>query len=141
MLVLTPSEEHMLNAVYTAVKNTPGALDYMKHEPTGGFFMLSKDKMLDEIDQNLYYTKDVLNDSYLEWAFREVQFIARNGYDDWEKKYTKKNPEEAQAALLQRKRDEFIACPTDMTLKQQLEVLAKHKDTPMTYSEMRERFG
>jgi hypothetical protein len=141
MLVLTPSEEHVLNAVYTAVKNTPGALDYMKHEPTGGFFMLSKDKMLDNIDQNLYYTKDPLNDSYLEWAFREVQFIARNGYDEWAKKYTKKNAQEAQSALLQRKRDEFISSPMDMTLKQQLEVLAKHGSTPMSYSEMHERFG
>lgn len=39
------------------------------------------------------------------------------------------------------KRQKFIALPTDMTLQEQAKALEEHKDTPMTYQEMRERFG
>jgi hypothetical protein len=39
------------------------------------------------------------------------------------------------------KRQKFIALPKDMTLQEQAKALEEHKDTPMTYAEMRERFG
>lgn len=35
----------------------------------------------------------------------------------------------------------FRALPKDMSLADQLKALEEHKNTPMTYSEMRERFG
>lgn len=35
----------------------------------------------------------------------------------------------------------FLALPTDMSLADQIKALQEHKNTPMTYSEMRERFG
>ena len=38
-------------------------------------------------------------------------------------------------------RARFLALPKDMTLDDQYKALREHKDTPMTYSEMRERFG
>jgi hypothetical protein len=141
MLTLTDSETIMIAAVMEAANKTLDGWDYIKHEPSGGFFSLTTDVKMLEIKDNLAHPQDYLNDKHFEWACREVQFIARNGYDEWEKKYTKKDPDEAHAALIQRKRDEFIACPTNMTLKQQLDVLASHRNTPMTYSEMRERFG
>jgi hypothetical protein len=39
------------------------------------------------------------------------------------------------------KRQKFIDLPKDMTLQEQAKALEEHKDTPMTYQEMRERFG
>jgi hypothetical protein len=39
------------------------------------------------------------------------------------------------------KRQKFIDLPKDMTLQEQVRALEEHKDTPMTYQEMRERFG
>ena len=39
------------------------------------------------------------------------------------------------------KREKFLDLPKDMTLLEQAKALAEHKDTPMTYQEMRERFG
>jgi hypothetical protein len=39
------------------------------------------------------------------------------------------------------KRDKFLELPKDMSLQEQAKALAEHKDTPMSYSEMRERFG
>ena len=39
------------------------------------------------------------------------------------------------------KREKFLNLPKDMTLLEQAKALAEHKDTPMTYQEMRERFG
>lgn len=39
------------------------------------------------------------------------------------------------------KRQKFIDLPKDMILQEQVKALEEHKDTPMTYVEMRERFG
>ena len=39
------------------------------------------------------------------------------------------------------KREKFMNLPKDMSLQEQAKALAEHKDTPMTYQEMRERFG
>ena len=35
----------------------------------------------------------------------------------------------------------FLLLPKDMSLQEQSKALVEHKDTPMTYQEMRERFG
>ena len=35
----------------------------------------------------------------------------------------------------------FLALPKNMSLEDQFRAMADHKDTQMTYSEMRERFG
>ena len=35
----------------------------------------------------------------------------------------------------------FLLLPKDMSLQEQANALEVHKNTPMTYSEMRERFG
>jgi hypothetical protein len=50
---------------------------------------------------------------------------------------------ETRVARLEKelKREKFINLPKDMTLQEQAKALVEHKDTPMTYSEMRERFG
>ena len=50
---------------------------------------------------------------------------------------------EARVAQLEKelKREKFINLPRDMSLQEQAKALEEHKDTPMTYSEMRERFG
>ena len=38
-------------------------------------------------------------------------------------------------------RRKFLELPKDMSLQDQYKALEEHKNTPMTYSEMRERFG
>jgi uncharacterized small protein (DUF1192 family) len=43
---------------------------------------------------------------------------------------------EAEVARLK-----FLALPKDMSLQDQSKAWYEHKTTPMTYSEMRERFG
>ena len=50
------------------------------------------------------------------------------------------NALEKRVAQLE-KRETFINLPKDMSLQEQAKALAEHKDTPMSYSEMRERFG
>ena len=39
------------------------------------------------------------------------------------------------------KRKEFLALPDNMSLAKQMEELKKHANTPMTYAEMRAKFG
>jgi len=47
---------------------------------------------------------------------------------------------ESRVAQLE-KREKFLQLPKDMSLQEQAKALVEHKDTPMTYQEMRERFG
>jgi hypothetical protein len=39
------------------------------------------------------------------------------------------------------KREKFLELPKDMSLQEQVKALEEHKDTPMSYQELRERFG
>ena len=39
------------------------------------------------------------------------------------------------------KREKFLELPKDMSLQEQAKALVEHKDTPMSYAELRERFG
>jgi hypothetical protein len=39
------------------------------------------------------------------------------------------------------KREKFLELPKDMSLQEQVKALEEHKDTPMSYAELRERFG
>jgi uncharacterized small protein (DUF1192 family) len=50
---------------------------------------------------------------------------------------------EARIAQLEKelKREKFLELPKDMSLQEQAKALVEHKDTPMTYQELRERFG
>ena len=53
------------------------------------------------------------------------------------------NALELRVAQLERelKREKFLELPKDMSLQEQAKALEEHRDTPMTYQEMRERFG
>ena len=50
---------------------------------------------------------------------------------------------EARVSQLEKelKREKFLNLPKDMSLQEQAKALEEHRDTPMTYQEMRERFG
>lgn len=50
---------------------------------------------------------------------------------------------ESRVAQLEKelKREKFLQLPKDMSLQEQAKALEEHKDTPMTYQELRERFG
>ena len=50
---------------------------------------------------------------------------------------------EARVTQLEKelKREKFLELPKDMSLQEQAKALVEHKDTPMTYQELRERFG
>ncbi len=50
-------------------------------------------------------------------------------------------PAETTPQERQKQREEFLALPSNMSLQKQCEELRKHANTPMTYAEMRERFG
>lgn len=49
--------------------------------------------------------------------------------------------EQLERRLAEMDRKEFLALPKDMDLQDQIKALERHKNTPMTYSELRDRFG
>lgn len=104
-------------------------------------------------------------------TMRALQYIAKVGWDAYAKEMLEKYgppppPQDVNAAArsefqqfldaispstkdckpdttltMEQKREKFLALPTDMTLDEQAKALRELGDVPMTYFEMRSRFG
>ena len=77
------------------------------------------------------------------YTMRVLEFIAKEGWDAYAKIMLKKygSPPSKKEETPEEKRKRFLALPHDMSLDEQCKAVAEFKDVPMTYSEMRERFG
>ena len=93
-------------------------------------FMFSRDTRLELINKNMEYESQHSGFSY-GWTMRQVEYIAKNGFEAFVTLWNKS-----------KKREQFLKeTHTDMTLSEQVSSLEKFKDVPMSYSEMRERYG
>ena len=72
------NEREMLSDAYKAV-NISEAWDAMKQEPSGGGFMYSDDAWIKRINSHMKY--DGHSGASYGWTMRQIQFIARNGWD------------------------------------------------------------
>ena len=98
--------------------------------PGEGGFMFSRDTRLELINKNIEYQSH--SGSSYGWTMRQVEYIAKNGFEAF---VTLWNTPRI-------KREQFLKeTHTDMTLSEQVASLEKFKDVPMSYSEMRERYG
>jgi hypothetical protein len=104
--------------------------DWLKtYEPekTEGF-MFSRHPNLDKIGKNMY---DGHSGASCAWTMRQLEYIAKNGFEAFVTLWNKS-----------KKREQFLKETTDhMTVSEQVSSLKKFKDVPMSYSEMRERYG
>lgn len=68
-------------------------------------------------------------------TMRVMELIAKKGWDSYvlQRGLKKETMEE--------KRKRFLALPTNMTVQEQLNAIEEFKDVPMSYSELRARFG
>jgi len=91
-------------------------------------FMFSSHPNLNKIGNNMYGGHS--GASYA-WTMRQLEYIAKNGFEAFVTLWNKS-----------KKREQFLKETTDhMTVSEQVSSLKKFKDVPMSYSEMRERYG
>ena len=73
-------------------------------------------------------------------TMRILERIAKDGWDAYAKRMLK-NYGPPPPESMEEKRKRFLALPTNMSLGEQVKAIEEFKDVPMTYAEMRERFG
>lgn len=89
------------------------------------------------VNKHLAYSKMSKNSNSVEEDLsKALKLVMETVKAVQEVKPVDKTPEEKEA-----QRAAFLALPSNMSLAQQCEEMRKHADTPMTYAEMRMRFG
>ena len=75
-------------------------------------------------------------------TMRTLQFIAQEGWDAYAKMILKEHgPPKPKGETMEEKRKRFLALPTNMTLEEQVKAIEEFKDVPMSYAELRAKFG
>lgn len=132
----------MLTAGFKAVQSVEGGWEFLKtYEPPDdkGFMFsdsIGKRKEIDDAISNRYGGHS--GASY-GWTMRVLEKIAKDGWETYAKDVLGKNPVKKESK--EEKRARFLALPKDMSLEQQTKAWEEFMDVPMTYAEMRERFG
>lgn len=122
-------------------------------------FMFNDFAEMKLIDKELKY--DGHSGASYGFTMRVMEMIAKKGWDAYALTKMKPKPKpkpqfdqfldmispstkhvkEDTTLTPEQKREKFLALPTNMTLDEQAKALRELKDVPMTYAEMRSRFG
>ena len=131
-LNLSVWDKQMIESAFQAVSSVEGGWEFLKtYEPgEGGFMFSSPPPKMKEINDAVNKRYEGHSGASYGGTMRVIQYIAQKGWDAYVKEQ-----------VMEEKRKEFLALPSNMTLEQQVKAIEKFKDVPMTYSEMRARFG
>ena len=139
-------DREMIQSGVDAVNSVEGGWDFLRtYEPPkdqGFMFSLPLGTRL-EIDEAIAKRYGGHSGSSYGCTMRVLEFIAKEGWDAYAMTILKKYgpPLAKKEETVEEKRKRFLALPHDMSLEDQCKAVAEFKDVPMTYSEMRERFG
>lgn len=157
-------DREIMQAGFDAVESVEGGWEYLKnYEPPanqGFMFSLAEGKRK-EIDAAIEAKYPGHSGASYGITMRNLQYIAKIGWDAYAKeklaKYGRpkaelkefldmispatKDVKEDTALTPEQKREKFLALPTDMSLDEQAKALRELGDVPMSYYEMRMRFG
>ncbi len=159
-------DREMIQSAFEAVESVEGGWEFLRTytppEDQGFMFSLStgKRKEIDEAIENRYPGHS--GASY-GCTMRAIEFIAKNGWEAYVDVLRKNGPPPSTkdeftqflnvispstkdikldtSLTPEQKREKFLALPHDMTLDEQAKALRELGDVPMTYFEMRSRFG
>jgi len=82
----------MLEDAHGAITKA-GAWDYMKTDPGEGGYMFTRNETLDAINVHIDTDNCIGHSgSSYGWTMRQMQYIAINGLEEYEKRYKKNNP-------------------------------------------------
>ena len=161
-------DKEMIQSGFNAVTSVEGGWEFLRtYEPPineGFMFSLPTGKRL-EIDQAIERNYGGHSGASYGCTMRVLEWIAKEGWNAYARnmldKYgpppslsnaefadllnaispSTKNCKPDTTLTPEQKREKFLALPTDMTLDEQARALRELGDVPMTYSEMRSRFG
>jgi hypothetical protein len=160
-------DKQMIQSGFEAVESVEGGWEFLRTytppEDQGFMFSLptGKRKEIDEAISNRYPGHS--GASY-GCTMRTIEFIAKNGWNAYARDVLRKygSPPDSKSEFTQfldaispstkdikldtsltpeQKREKFLALPTNMSLDEQAKALRELGDVPMTYAEMRSRFG
>ena len=137
--------ESIVAASIAAMDSVQGAWEFLRnYEPEEGkgfMFSLLPPKG-QEVQEALMDVHSGHSGASLASLLRHLQAIARsNVKNDADPPSVLPSEKPAEKALSASAREQFLALGTNMTLHEQIHQLEKHMNTPMTYLEMRQRFG
>ncbi len=140
-------DKQMFEDAFKSIESVKGGWEFMTSDDPGeGGYMFGRSanqSIRDAIDDAINKT-DSCGHSGASYGLtmRAMQYLAKNGWPAfikyWWPEYEDPVDQETNAKKL---REEFLALPHDMTLGEQFVAIEKYKNVPMSYSEMRERFG
>jgi hypothetical protein len=160
-------DKEMIRSGFEAVESVEGGWEFLRSytppEDQGFMFSLPTGKRL-EIDEAIQNRYGGHSGASYGCTMRVLESIAKEGWETYAKRMLEKYspPPPAPSELTQfldlisprtkdckpdttltpeQKREKFLALPTDMTLDEQAKALRELGDVPMTYYEMRSRFG
>lgn len=133
----------MYTEAFKAIESVPGGWAFMAEDDPGeGGYMFGRsknDKIRQQVDEAIS-KNDTCGHSGATYGLtmRAMQFIAKEGWLAFIQNFW---PEYQDPEEIKKLREEFLAFPKDASLEEQTAVWDKFKNVPMTYAEMRERFG
>jgi hypothetical protein len=157
-------DKEMIRAGFEAVESVDGGWEFLRsYTPPadqGFMFSLPTGKRLD-IDDAIQNRYGGHSGASYGCTMRVLESIAKEGWEAYAKRMLEKyGPPSSELTQFldavspstkeckpdtsltqEQKREKFLALPTDMSLDEQAKALRELGDVPMSYSEMRSRFG
>lgn len=142
-LNLSTWDRQMIESAFQAVESVPGGWEFLKtYNPgEGGFMFSNPPPKMKEINDAVIKGYEGHSGASYGGTMRVLEFIAKQGWDAYVKQQNDHHAYIEKEKAMQEKRKQFLELPTNMTLEEQVKALEEFKDVPMTYSEIRERFG
>lgn len=163
-------DREMIESGFQAVESVEGGWEFLRtYEPPEdkGFMFSRPPPKGQEIEDAVLHRYGGHSGASYGCTMRVLQYIAREGWDQYAKDALKEHgPPKPPASTPpsfndflnaispstkgckpdttltpEQKREKFLALPTDMTLDEQAKALRELGDVPMSYAEMRSRFG
>jgi len=159
-------DREMIQSAFEAVESVEGGWEFLRsYSPPAdqGFMFTLPTGKLQEIETAIMNRYGGHSGASYGCTMRVVEFIAKNGWETYAKKMLKEyGPSPAKTEFSkfldtispstkdckpdttltpEQKREKFLALPTNMSLDEQAKALRELGDVPMTYFEMRSRFG
>lgn len=161
-------DREMIQSAFEAVESVEGGWEFLRsYSPPAdqGFMFTLPTGKLQEIETAIMNRYGGHSGASYGCTMRVVEFIAKNGWETYAKKMLKEygpppSPAKTEFSKFldtispstkdckpdttltpEQKREKFLALPTNMSLDEQAKALRELGDVPMTYFEMRSRFG
>jgi hypothetical protein len=140
-------DREMIESGFQAISSVEGGWDFLKtYDPPqneGFMFVSNPPAKLKEIESAVINAYSGHSGASYGITMRILQYIGKYGWDVYAKETLEKYgpPKQKKVETMEEKRKRFLALPTNMTLEEQVKAIEEFKDVPMTYAELRARFG